>query len=269
MKPAAFDYVRPASLSEAISLLTDGEGESKIMAGGQSLGPMLNMRLVRARQLVDISQISELNAVTKNGGATTFGACITHAAIEDGRVPDVTHGMMTSIAAGIAYRAVRNQGTIGGSLAHADPAADWVTSLTATGAEVLITGRRGERRVELSQFINSAFETELDFDDILTAICIPDFSAKARWGFYKFCRKTGEFADAMSAIVIDPVKSYCRVVIGATDARPVVINDAIELLSSDEAIDSSIAENGLAVDPLKAQIHRTALRRCIDQVRKS
>jgi carbon-monoxide dehydrogenase medium subunit len=174
--------------------------------------------------------------------------------------------MMNSVAAGIAYRAIRNQGTIGGSLAHADPSADWVISLTAAGAEAVISGPNGERRVGLNQFMDSAFETKLDFDDILTAVRIPKFSKQARWGYYKFCRKTGDFAEAMSAVVIDPSRDYCRVVIGATDTHPVVITDAIDLLTSDEAIDACITKNALDLNPLSGQMHRTALRRCIKQV---
>jgi carbon-monoxide dehydrogenase medium subunit len=267
MKPATFDYIRPENLSDAVSLLSQGGGESKIKAGGQSLGPMLNMRLANTAQLVDISQIPDLSSTLEDNGSIVFGACITHAAIEDGRVPDVTNGMMTKVAAGIAYRAVRNQGTIGGSLAHADPAADWIITLIAAGAEIIILGPKGERRVELSQFMESAFETALKFDDILTAIRIPKFSEKARWGYYKFCRKTGEFANAMSAIVVDPARDVCRVVIGATDTHPVFIPDANQLLSSNEAINAAISKHGLDDDPLSAQMHRTALRRAIEQVR--
>jgi carbon-monoxide dehydrogenase medium subunit len=266
LKPAVFDYVCPTNLSDAVNLLTQGQGDSKVKAGGQSLGPMLNMRLAHATQLVDISRIAELKVVSHDSDAMVVGACITHASIEDGQVADVTGGMMNSVAAGIAYRAVRNQGTIGGSLAHADPSADWVITLTAVGAEAIISGPKGERRVELNQFMDSAFETILEFDDILTAVRIPKFSKKARWGYYKFCRKTGEFAEAMSAVVVDPERDFCRVVIGATDTRPLVITEAINLLSSDEAIDACITENGLDIDPISAQMHRTALRRSISQV---
>ena len=266
MKPAAFEYVRPKNLAEALTLLAEGQGDSKVKAGGQSLGPMLNMRLSRVNQLVDISLIPELKTVSDDSDTIIIGACITHASIEDGKIPDVTNGMMNSVAAGIAYRAIRNQGTIGGSLAHADPSADWVISLTAAGAEAVISGPNGERRVGLNQFMDSAFETKLDFDDILTAVRIPKFPKQARWGYYKFCRKTGDFAEAMSAVVIDPSRDYCRVVIGATDTHPVVITDAIDLLTSDEAIDACITKNALDLNPLSGQMHRTALRRCIKQV---
>jgi len=270
MKAAAFDYVRPETIADAVSLLVEGNGNNKILAGGQSLGPMLNMRLVHTAQLVDISRILKLTTFSDEGDAVLFGACITHASIEDGNVPDVTSGMMSSVAAGIAYRAVRNRGTVGGSLAHADPAADWPTALIAIGAEVIIVGPKGRRFVPLNHFMESPFETILATDEIIVSVRIPKFSPKARWGFYKFCRKTGEFAEAMCAVVIDPPRDICRVVIGATDTQPVIISAASELLSAPtDVMDAVIRENGLAENPYTAQIHRTALQRAIEQVRNS
>ena len=135
MKPFAFDYEKPATIAAALALLGEAGDDAKVLAGGQSLGPMMNMRLARPRQLVDITGIPELRQVTDDGDAVVFGACVTHATIEDGRIPDPTGGMMPNVAAGIAYRAVRNRGTIGGSLVHADPAADWITTLAAIGAD--------------------------------------------------------------------------------------------------------------------------------------
>ena len=114
-----------------------------MLAGGQTLGPMLNLRLAQPALLVDITRIPELAAVHEDGDAVTIGATVTHAAIEDGRVPDPTGGFLARVARGIAYRAVRTRGTIGGSLAHADPAADWLSCLTALGAEVVIAGAGG------------------------------------------------------------------------------------------------------------------------------
>jgi carbon-monoxide dehydrogenase medium subunit len=123
MKPVAFDYVRPASLGEAISFLT-GTADAKVLAGGQTLCPMLNLRLAQPTLLVDITRIPELAAVHEHVDAITLGATVTHAAIEDARIADPTGGFLPRVARGIAYRAVRTRGTIGGSLAHADPAKD-------------------------------------------------------------------------------------------------------------------------------------------------
>ena len=128
MKPARFAMERPRDLAAALAMIAGADGTTKIIAGGQSLGPMLNLRLIEPDRVIDISAVPELRRIDRADGALVIGACVTHADIEDGRVPDVANGMMARVAAGIAYRAVRNRGTIGGSLAHADPAADWVSA---------------------------------------------------------------------------------------------------------------------------------------------
>src|SRR6185503_21358955 len=136
----------------------------------------------------------------------------THAAIEDGRVSDPTGGFLARVARGIAYRAVRTRGTIGGSLAHADPAADWLSCLAALGAQVQIAGSGGNRRMALAGFVRGALETELAERELLTAVRIPRFSREARFGFHKICRKTGEFADAIGVAVHDPARQLTRLV---------------------------------------------------------
>ena len=141
MKAVAFEYERPSDIKGALALLGDDRLVVKLLAGGQSLGPMLNLRLVRPELIVDITRIAELKRVEQSPEAITVGACVTHADIEDGRVPDVTGGALPSVARGIAYRAVRNRGTLGGSLVHADPAADWISALAAIGAGAVIAGQ--------------------------------------------------------------------------------------------------------------------------------
>ncbi len=122
------------------------DGMTKIIAGGQSLGPMLNLRLVEPDLIIDISGLSELKQAERSGDELVIGACVTHGDIEDGRIPDVTRGAMQRVAGAIAYRAVRNRGTIGGSLSHADPAADWVSALSALGAKVTLRSACGAPR---------------------------------------------------------------------------------------------------------------------------
>ncbi len=225
MKPAAFAYARPASLAEAGELLRSADG-AKALAGGQSLGPMLNLRLVEPRLLVDLTGIAELTRVEEERDAVTLGACITHADIEDGRVPDPTGGPLAAIAAGIAYRAVRNRGTIGGSLCHADPAADWVSVLACLGAEAVIAGASGRRILPVERFIRGAFEAALEPGELLSAVRIPRLSPSARWGFCKLCRKPGEFAHALAAVACDPARGFLRLVLGATGGAPMLLPDA-------------------------------------------
>ena len=147
MKAPRFDYEKPRDLGTALALLAEGGGEAKILAGGQSLGPILNFRLSQPRLLVDVRGVPELQTVHDAPDSVYLGACTTHAAVEDGVAPDPTHGLLRSVARGIAYRAVRNRGTLGGSLAHADPAADWVNVMALLDASIVVASRRAERTI--------------------------------------------------------------------------------------------------------------------------
>ena len=173
MKPVNFAYERPRHLADAIDLLADESVHAKILAGGQSLGPMLNMRLVQPELIIDITALDELKRVERQGDHLVIGACVTHADIEDGRVPDVTNGAMRAVAAGIAYRAVRNRGTIGGSLTNADPSADWVSALSALGAEAVIRGAGDTRTMTVEAYVTGALETALQPGEMLEAIRVP------------------------------------------------------------------------------------------------
>jgi aerobic carbon-monoxide dehydrogenase medium subunit len=276
MKPARFAMERPRDLDAALSMIAGAGGTTKIIAGGQSLGPMLNLRLVEPDRVVDISGVPELRRIERANGSLLIGACVTHADIEDGRVPDVANGMMSRVAAGIAYRAVRNRGTIGGSLAHADPAADWVSALSALGAEVEIASRaRESRRIALGEFVLGALDVALAADELVTAIRVPVLPRSARWGYFKHCRKVGEFADAIGAVVIDPERGCGRAVVGAVEARPVVVGDARILFGGAitpsfaarfdaSAADALLVAAGMS-DAVDRHVHVTVLRRAIGQ----
>jgi carbon-monoxide dehydrogenase medium subunit len=230
------------------------------------------MRLVQPDVVIDITSIPEMVAVEETADHLTLGACITHADIEDGRVPDVTNGAMQKVAAGIAYRAVRNRGTIGGSLTSADPSADWVSALAALGAEVILRGRNGTRTLAVEDYVVGALETSLAPGELLEGVRIPRLSRSARWAYVKKCRKTGEFAHAIGAVLIDPERNVCRAVIGATEARPIVLADAHELFGGTDAsggFDAGVADRILLDagmgDPLDRQIHVVTLRRAAAQ----
>ena len=176
--------------------------------------------------MISIAGIPELVAVEETDDAVIIGACVTHAAIADGRVPDIGKGILPAIANGIAYRAVRNRGTIGGSLCHADPAADWLCTLTALGAAVLTLRPDGGRTIPLATFVIGPFRNALQAGEIVQAVRIPKVSSEARWGYYKACRKPGEFAHAMAAVLIDPARNIRRAVIGAVGGAPIVLDGA-------------------------------------------
>jgi carbon-monoxide dehydrogenase medium subunit len=275
VKPAAFAYERPETLASALALAAADAGQINFIAGGQSLGPMLNLRLVQPDLLIDVTRIPDLKQVEVTGDAIIVGACITHADIEDGRVPDVSRGALPSVARNIAYRAVRNRGTIGGSLTHADPAADWLSALCAVGASAIIHGSSGRREIPIEHFMQGMFQTTLEAGEILQALRIPKLSTSARWGYYKVCRKTGEFAHAIAAVLLDPARGISRAVIGATGGAPIVWTNATVLFDSNvpqnsnanfdsEGVRKRLAAAGIT-DAISQQIHLTALRRALTQ----
>jgi aerobic carbon-monoxide dehydrogenase medium subunit len=271
VKPVKFEYARPADVSAATALGGREDLSVKFIAGGQSLGPLLNLRLVQPELLIDITGIEELKRVEEKADALLIGSCITHADIEDGRVPDVTGGAMRSVAAGIAYRAVRNRGTIGGSLAHSDPSADWISALSALAAQAVVRGPRGQRRVAVEMLIRGVLEPELEPGELLMGVEVPRLSASSRWGYYKHCRKTGELAHAIGAFLYDPERTVCRAVIGATGSRPLVFTDATALFGGEPGgvIDRTLVERAMTAhgmtDLIDQQIHFACLRRAIVQ----
>jgi carbon-monoxide dehydrogenase medium subunit len=265
MKAARFDYERPADLAGALALLGRAGADVKLLAGGQSLGPMLNLRLAQPELLVDISKLAETRRVEDKADAVTIGACVTHAAIEDGAVPDPANGMLCAVAGGIAYRAVRNRGTIGGSLAHADPAADWPSALAALGAEVLVVGLGGRRTIAVADLVLGMFYTALEPTELIEAVRVPRVSPQARWGYYKLTRKAGEFAHAIGAVLRDPARGIARAVIGATGSAPIVIADATKLFGDPDAVAAIVDASPLAQDPYERQIHIVALTRALKQ----
>ena len=256
MKPAPFDIVRPTTVAEAISVLA-GEHQARVLAGGQSLGPMLNLRLAQPRLLVQVSHLPDLAGVATDGAAVTIGACVTHAAIADGRAPDIGGGVLARVAECIAYRAVRNRGTIGGSLCHADPAADWVTTLMALGASVLLQGQHGTRSLLVSDFIQGAFRTSLLPGEILQAIRVPQLSRNARWVCEKACRKPGDFAHAIAAVYVD--SNVRRAAIGALGGKPLLLEgDAVSVEAANRQL------QGIeTLDNVQRHIHLTVLHRAL------
>ncbi len=222
MKAASFGYSRARSTAHALELLVE-HPEGRLIAGGQSLGPMLNLRLARPATLVDIRACPELRRYEETPDAVVYGAGITHAEIEDGTVPDPSPGWLRRAARNIAYRAIRNRGTIGGSIAHADPAADWPVVLAALDAEVWIEGPDGARAESLVSFYRGPFATSLGEGEILTAVRVPRPSPTARFGYSKLAAKSGEFAQALAVVVEDRDHATHRTVVGAIERPPLVI----------------------------------------------
>ena len=271
MKPVNFTYHRATDLDNALERLGAGGDGAKLIVGGQSLGPMLNLRLTRPRELIDISSVEALRGIESARESVIAGAAVTHAEIEDRPASDPIEHAMREVAAGIAYRAVRNRGTIGGSIAHADPAADWISFLLCADARVRIRGTAGARGVPMQNFIRAAYTTALAPDEIVTHIEIPRATGRARFGFYKLCRKTGELAEAIGAVLVDPERRYGRVVAGAVGSKPVVLPDATRSLAATaappdfEALRAEVAAGTHEHDPVKLHIAAVAVHRAIDR----
>lgn len=255
MKPAPFDLLRPASVADAVTALAQGGPEACVLSGGQSLGPMLNLRVVQPKLLVQVNHLPDLAGVDEAPHAITLGACVTHAAIAGGRTPDLADGWLAGVAGAIAYQAVRNRGTIGGSLCHADPAADWVVVLMALDAAVTLRSSSGVRRVAVSDFITGPYTTVLAAGEILTAVRIPCPPAGAAWRYLKACRKPGEFAHAMAAALI--ADTTRRLTIGALGGRPLLLTG--EQVSLEGA---SVALAGL--DTVDRHMQLAMVRRVLD-----
>jgi carbon-monoxide dehydrogenase medium subunit len=242
MKPAPFDYTRASSIGEAIKLIAAGEGDVVPIAGGQSLVPLLALRMTSPERLVDIGRIAALRQHSESASHVTIGAGVTHADIEDGRVPDPANGLMRRIAANIAYRAVRNQGTIGGSIALADPAADWPACLIALQARARIAGPKGERSMLVEELIDGIYSTKLARGELIVAFDIPKLGASARTGVAKVARKTGAFAMSLAIAVHDGAGAATRVVLGGAGSRPVCLTQTSDLLRGKAIADSALRD---------------------------
>ena len=271
MKPVEFAYHRATSVDDALERLATGGDGAKLLGGGQSLGPMLNLRLTRPNALVDISSVETLRRIESTRESVIAGAAATHAEIEDRPASDPIEHAMREVAAGIAYRAVRNRGTIGGSIVHADPAADWASFLLCADARIRIRGVAGERKVRMEDFTRAAYTTAVARDEIVTRVEIPRTTGRARFGFCKLCRKTGELAEAMGAVLVDPERRYCRVVAGAIGSKPVMLPAATRSLAATatlpelEALRTEIADRTQEHDAVRQQMAAVAVRRAADR----
>jgi carbon-monoxide dehydrogenase medium subunit len=271
MKPAELSYARPTTLAAALSSLKLHADQGRVIAGGQSLGPMLNLRLAQPKHLVDISRLDDLRHAKMEGDLLAIGACVTHAEIEDGMIPDVTKGLMPFVARGIAYRAVRNRGTIGGSLAHADPAADWLTTTIALDATLRLSGTDSQREIKVADFVRGAMDTSIADGEIITHLLVPRLSPDARWGHAKYAKKLGDFAQSMAVAVFDPKRELARVVLGRRAEPPILLRGVSKLFAAQgsDPVAATLRpaiENDLQdahVDPSDLTMHRAIVERAV------
>ena len=263
MKATSFEYHRPASVVEASALLAQYDGDARALAGGQSLVPMLNLRLVRPAAVVDLSGLAELKSIEVSPSEVSIGALVTHSALEFSRESGATFDMLRHVAAGIAYRGVRNRGTIGGSVAHADPAADWPSCLLALDARISIAGPNGLRQMPIKDFILGSFTVDLQPGEILTRVHVPLLEASARWGYYKHTRKVGEFAEAIGCVVDDEAPGVFRIVAGAMSSPAVVLFDQARAATTLEDVRAALGMAAPSVEGHHVHFHAAAVMRAL------
>jgi carbon-monoxide dehydrogenase medium subunit len=249
VKPAAFAYAKARSLDDAIRLLGTHEGEAKLLAGGQSLIATLNMRLSHPSLLVDINDVAGLDGVRVAGGLVEIGAMTRHATLE--RSSDIAkHAPLIARAMPhIAHPAIRNRGTIGGSLAYADPAAELPACLVALDGEIDIAGAGGKRSVKAGDFFKGLFETALGPGDVLTAVRLPAATAQTRVGFAELARRHGDYAIvglAAAATADGKGLADVRLVYFGVGATPVRVRGAEAALARGD-IDAAV--QALDLDP--------------------
>ena len=213
MKPPPFDYVRVSSVEDAVRALADAGGDGKILAGGQSLVPMMALRIARPSPLVDINRIPGLSGVrqARDGEAVRIGTLTRHAALAGQR----QHPLLAEAASWIGHPAIRSRGTVGGSIAHADPAAEIPVVAAALDAVIEIAGPASSREIPASDLFAGAFETVLAGDEMITSVTFP---VPRRWGFAELARRRGDFG--LVTVVAAEAGDRIRVAVGGTGATP-------------------------------------------------
>ena len=212
MKPAPFEYFAPTDITEALDLLAHYGDDAKILAGGQSLMPLMNMRLARPRVLLDINRLTELAYISRGpDGALTIGALTRQRAVERASVVQTHLPLLAAVMPSLGHFQIRNRGTIGGSLAHADPAAELPALCLALEAELMLRSAERQRTVKAADFFLTYLTTAIEPDELLVDIRFPAWNPPWRWGFQEVCRRQGDFAlvGAVALLHIDD-DAICR-----------------------------------------------------------
>jgi len=201
MRP--FEYACPATLSEAVALLAAHDGEAKALAGGQSLLPMLAFRLAQPSMLVDLRKLAKLREIRISPDGVSLGAMARWRDILDDRRLAAAHPLLQAAVAEVAHYQIRNRGTVGGSVAHADPAAEMPGIAVTCEAEICVEGKSGARVIKAAEFFQGPLMTALHPDEIIVAVRLPPWPSRRRWGFMEFARRRGDFALAAAAVFYD------------------------------------------------------------------
>jgi aerobic carbon-monoxide dehydrogenase medium subunit len=267
MKLPPFEYACPTTLPEAVQLLASRD-EAKPLAGGQSLVPMLAFRLLQPALLVDLRKIGDLRGIKITENGVTLGAMVRWRDIEDDTRLSTSHPLLKAAIAHVAHYQIRNRGTVGGSIAHADPAAEMPGIALTCEAEIAVVGKSGPRVVQAADFFTGALTTTLAADEIIVEVRLPPWPKDRRWGFQEFARRRGDFAMAAAAVFYDQDSRGRAInahvgVIGVAD-RPLRLA-TVEALLNGQTVDAPTiakaeAATVAAIDPPE-DIHATAAYR--------
>ncbi len=256
MKPATFHYHRPASLADALALLARLGDSAKVLAGGQSLVPMMNLRIARPEHLVDLNEIGGLDGIVETATHLEIGAMVRHHDIAASGIVRRACPPLAAAATTIGHYAIRRRGTLGGSLAHADPAAQLPLVAIATDAEIEIVGERGRRAVPAARFFEALMTTALSADELIAKARFPRPDDSARSGFALFARRHGDFALAAACVTVRTRGARIETVVvavGGATPVPVRLDDAVREVLGTPPGEAAAARIGVlaaaAVDP--------------------
>ena len=245
MKLPPFDYACPTSVSEAVTLLAVHDGEAKPLAGGQSLVPMLAFRVASPTLLVDLRKVAELRQIKITNEGVALGAMVRWREILDDARLRTAHPLLLAAVEHVAHYQIRNRGTVGGSMAHADPAAEMPGIAAACEAKIAVVGKAGARVIDAANFFQGPLITALQADEIITEIRLPLWPAKRRFGFREFARRRGDFAMAAAAVFYDDENGKARNAhvgaIGVAD-RPLRLKAAEDAINGNSIDESVIAK---------------------------
>jgi carbon-monoxide dehydrogenase medium subunit len=268
MKPAPFDYHAPRSVDEAVELLAAHGDDAQVLAGGQSLVPAMNFRLARPAVLVDINRVAELDFCAVSDGALRIGALVRHARFERPVTAGPLGALLADVVRYIAHLPIRVRGTLAGSLAHADPAAEWCVVATTLDAEIRARSPDGERSIEAAAFFRSILTTSLRPEELITEVRLPVLAPGWRFGFAEFSRRAGDFALGMALAVLrlDGERiAEARIGVGGAGDRPIRITEAEQALAGAVPSPGTLAEAGAIaaamVDPFEDLHASVAYRR--------
>jgi carbon-monoxide dehydrogenase medium subunit len=282
MKPAPFRYHAPQTIDEAVSTLAAVAGEDgRVLAGGQSLVPIMAFRLAKPAHLVDINGVEALRRLALDGDKLSIGACVRHAAFHKPVVEGPLGQLLSRVVRHIAHHPIRTRGTFCGSIAHADPASEWCLVVAALEGEMVAKSAQGTRTIPAQQFFRGIMTTALQEDELLTEVRLPVLPADSRFGFYEFNRRAGDFALAMALATFRLQNGRigeARVAVGGVESQPRRIGEAEQALigqaAGKQAFAAAAEAAAAAVDPLedaitsadyRRDLTRTVTRRALEQ----